>query len=446
MTRIHRASMFCRTAVGTALAAALLAGCAGAGHLARATGSEKAVKAAGKDIARSEKAVEASPQDVSLRVALAHAYLGAGRFESAADAFADAQVLGDVSGGTALSRALAQIGAGRHADALTILDQYRQQIPAGDLGLALALAGDTRGGVAILSDAIRGGENTPKLRQNLAYAYALAGRWREARLMAAQDVPPDQIDQRISDWAMQVRPEDFRLRVAGLLSVPVRADKGEPQHLALAARADGPQFAAAAPVPAPASGELPALAVAEPQQPQTVQQQIAVTDVPAPAPAPAPVAPIPAPQPEPSRFAAAFTPAPAPEATQPGFEAPAAPRAPAPRRAATVRSASVGFGTGSTHLVQLGSFSSEARARAAWGIFTARNPQLRNYRMTITPAVVNGRNFWRVAAAGLDARGATGLCSSVRSRGGACIAYAATSPIPGAVPAHGNGGRMLARR
>ena len=52
-----------------------------------------------------------------------------------------------------------------------------------------------------MGNAIRNGENTPKMRQNIAYAYALAGRWREARLMAQQDVPADQVSHRMQEWA-----------------------------------------------------------------------------------------------------------------------------------------------------------------------------------------------------------------------------------------------------
>jgi hypothetical protein len=102
----------------------------------------------------------------------------------------------------------------------------------------------------------------------------------------------------------------------------------------------------------------------------------------------------------------------------------------------------------STHLVQLGSFSSEANARRAWDIFTAHNAELRNYRLTITPAVVNGRNFWRVAAAGLDGNAARHLCSDVRNRGGACFAYAANRAPAGAAPALAMAslGREKARR
>ncbi len=102
-----------------------------------------------------------------------------------------------------------------------------------------------------------------------------------------------------------------------------------------------------------------------------------------------------------------------------------------------------------SHLVQLGSFASAQGARRGWGVLTARNPELRNYRMVITPAVVNGRNFWRVAAAGFNAGGANGLCSSVKGRGGVCFAYAATRAPAGALPASnmtGAGPRMARRK
>ena len=62
-------------------------------------------------------------------------------------------------------------------------------------------------------------------------------------------------------------------------------------------------------------------------------------------------------------------------------------------------------------------------ARRAWGYYAKKNPELRNFKMTITPVTVRGKKFWRVAATGLDGRGAGGLCSKVKSRGGVCFAY-----------------------
>jgi hypothetical protein len=81
------------------------------------------------------------------------------------------------------------------------------------------------------------------------------------------------------------------------------------------------------------------------------------------------------------------------------------------------------IGKGASHAIQLGSFSSEQGARRAWGYYAKRNPELRNFKMAITPATVHGKKFWRVAATGLDGNGAGGLCSKVKNRGGVCFAY-----------------------
>ena len=76
-----------------------------------------------------------------------------------------------------------------------------------DLGLALALAGEPQRGVGVLVNAVRSSDvATPKLRQNLAYAYALAGNWRAARVMAAEDVPADQLEARLAQWARMSAP------------------------------------------------------------------------------------------------------------------------------------------------------------------------------------------------------------------------------------------------
>ena len=241
--------------------------------------------AARKGVASAERAVERSPQNASLRAGLGLAYLQAGRFTSATSAFDDAMRLGDNSPRTALSLALAKVGAGRGREAVAILDDWRDSIPASDLGLALALAGESTRGVAILTDALRSGQNNAKLRQNLAYAYALDGRWREARTMMAQDVAADEIDRRISDWAMQGRPEDAQKRVASLLGAPVRNDPGLPQNLALTDTSGVEQLAAeatAAPQqPVAAGGELPAAGEASVPSPVAGPAVAALSEMPA---------------------------------------------------------------------------------------------------------------------------------------------------------------------
>jgi Flp pilus assembly protein TadD len=386
-----------------------------------------------KAIDLAEGLVSANPREASYRAILGQAYLRAGRFESAAQALDDAMKLGDNSTRTALSLSLAYSGTGKNREAVSILDDWRDAIPAADLGLAYALAGESNRGVAILSDALRGGENTPKLRQNLAYAFALDGRWREARFMAAQDVPADKLDARISSWAQKAQPEAGRARVAGLLAAPVRADGGMPSQLALNASPDQQQLAAetnARPAAAPALAANAELPAANANPAELAQYQ--------PVSAPAEANPAAPAQSFTSTFADSPVVQPVPDALP---ERAAAPKSKPVRTASvTERTAPVlathrpglrprraeapVFGKGSSHAVQLGSFSSEQGARRAWGFYSGRNPELRNFKMTITPATVHGKKFWRVAAAGLDGRGAGGLCSKVKARGGVCFAYA----------------------
>ena len=393
-----------------------------------------------KAIGLAEALVTADPRNASYRALLGQAYLRGGRFASAATTFNDAMKLGDNSAKTALSLALADVGAGRNPEAVAILNDWRDAIPAADLGLAYALAGESGRGVAILSDALRGGDNSPKVRQNLAYAYALDGRWREARVMAAQDVPPEKLDARISDWVMKARPEDSKLRVAALLRVPMVADSGQPTALALNANGDQEQLAAetgavksGVPMVA-AAGELPA---ADAPAATLAQYQPVDALVAAPIAAPA--------EPSPEAFSQAFNSAPVVQplpTAEPAVmtAAPMRPRSAIAARPKTIahrpglrprHAAAKVAGRGSSHLVQLGSFASEQGARRAWGHYASKNPELRNFKMAITQATVKGKRFWRVAAAGLDGRGATGLCSAVKNRGGVCFAYAASRTLPG---------------
>jgi len=460
--RTRRGPVIVRHTVTGALAVAMLAGCAGTIPLVKAIGYASSAQAASprkidKAVAKAETAVAKRPSDISARTALGQAYLAAGRFDSAATAFNDAMALGDANPRTALSLALAHIGGGRNQEAITLLDHWRDSIPASDLGLALALAGETGRGVALLSDALRGGEASAKLRQNLAYAYALDGRWREARVMASQDVAPDQIDARISAWALSAKPEDYQRRVAALLGVPVRPDSGMPQRLALAGTQN---FAEAAPAPAPQAapaGELAALdgtpgeaAPAEPAYvpaPETAPVAVAAAET-----APAEEVAAAAPQ---TRFVSDPVVQSVPVvAARPGpwksSHAPVAQRVQAVFAKASVASAPVGGASVAaadcSHFVQLGSFASEDGARRALKVLAARHANLRGRDMTITPAVVNGKKFWRVATGTQDKRSASNICSMVKGQGGACFAYAASRPVPGALPGGRNPGPMRARR
>ena len=418
-------------ALTTAMAGALLSGCStnSAAPASISASRAEAALAAGKHeraINHAEAAVLAEPRNAQYRAMLGAAYLDAGRFGSAATSFDDAIQLGDVSARTELRLALARAGEGRLAEAAALLNEHERNIPIADVGLALALAGQPERGIHLMSNAIRGGENTAKMRQNLAYSFALAGRWREARVMAEQDIPADQVGDRIAEWAETVAPEAWQVRVAKLLDVPAGAsDAGQPVQLALA---NTPSFEQLAAQPGDENAEeQPFEIVAE----ATLDELPAIEAVESTAPAPvAGLTAVPA-----SSFQSAFVdPAAGPALTptpaafdSASFVATAAQGAPA---------------AAGTHLVQLGSFSTEQGARRAWNIYTQRYPELANHQMVISEAMVKGKRYFRVAAAGFSRASSTTMCGTVRGKGQGCIAYAAGRPLPGAVAT----GVQMARR
>lgn len=452
MARINRNAALALT---TALGLVMLGGCTAQGAPRADVSASKAQVAlqrgdSDKAIASAEAAVLAEPRNASYRAMLGAAYLNAGRFDSAATTFDDAMKLGDTSPRTALGFALAAIGKGDNRAAVAVLEDWRDEIPAADLGLALALAGQADRGVSVLGNALRAGENTPKLRQNLAYAYALQGNWQAARVMAAEDLTGSALDARITEWAQMTQQDAYQRRVAGLLNVPVRADSGQPAQLALNATPGVEQFAsqaAAVDSPYTRSGELPPTDGFIASAPTPVRELPPIDGV--------PVGARPA-QPAP-QVAAAAPPMRAPETFQDAFQAdapagasiaevassalkfvssPVVQAAPsragaAPRpveRAAPVKAAADG-----SHLIQLGSFSSEAGARRAWGIYATQFPELANYQMVITKAQVRGKTYFRVSAGGFDLASASSTCGKVKAKGQGCIAWADGKPLPGAV-------------
>ena len=96
---------------------------------------------------------------------------------------------------------------------------------------------------------------------------------------------------------------------------------------------------------------------------------------------------------------------------------------------------------GDTHLVQLGSYSSEAEAKRGWTTLKGKFPQLASHDFVITKAQVKGKTYYRVAAAGFGRQGAANMCSTVKSAGRGCFAYSKAAPPKGAV---GKGTRIAA--
>jgi cell division protein FtsN len=213
--------------------------------------------------------------------------------------------------------------------------------------------------------------------------------------------------------------------VASLLSVPLRADQGQPDRLALtnfpaieqlaaeaANRAEplqvGAPAASVAAAPALAEAAVHELPAIEPEQhaapsladssSQTRSQQLALIDLPQSAPA----------------------------ATVIAYRAVA--KAPAAKRAAPKPVVPTVAKSG-THMVQLGSFATADGARRAWRHYTSRNPGLNGFTNVTTKVTVNGKQFWRVQAAGFGGyASASSMCGTVKSRGGNCLVLRGAAP------------------
>ncbi len=384
-----------------------------------------------------ERAVAAAPRDAGYRLLLADIYLKAGRFQSARAAYADVLELDPANRRAGLSFALVQIALGRPAAAVAQLDALAGIAADHDRGLAYALAGHPERGIALLEPLARSQAATPRIRQNLALAHALAGDWRRARAIAAQDISSGDVEARMTQWAALARPDAGMTRVAGLLGVtPVAADPGQPIRLALSRTTEAPVQTAAAEAPLIDPGAAPrqiaALAPAAPAYPQTAAPAVSGdsdwgTTAEAPvraAEAPSYYLPVPLPEPEaPSArevrqaLAVQTLNRPAPAVVQ----AAAVSLPPAPRfNRAAPRVAQVRAGD-SRYVVQLGAFSNEANAERAW-VETQDRHGLTPYAPLTVTIDHRGRILHRVAVAGFASEGdARSLCGAIQAQGGECF-------------------------
>jgi len=354
-----------------------------------------------------ELAVEADMQNRDYRVLLARIYMSQGRFVAAERTLMDVMELGQVDPRTVISLSLARIAQGNVDSAISLVEANRSILPVSDYALTLALAGRSGDAVAILTDAIRTDNATARTRQNLALAYALDGRWRDARVMAEQDMAQTQVNERITEWAQYARPQAYTARVAGLLKVqPNLADTGQPVRLALnsvapvgLAQADiAPAPVEAAPVVADVElAAIGAAPVADSSGFAAVETEVKVAEA-------APVAAV--------------------------FEAPLIKASDVPAKAAIapvklaladVRAPKT-LASGGTHVVQLGAFDNAAVANDAWAKLSRRYGMLAGHQPTKTTVTVNGRKFVRLSATGFgNAGSANATCSQIKSKGGACF-------------------------
>jgi hypothetical protein len=359
-----------------------------------------------------------------------------GRFASAERTLMDVMDLGQVDSRTVISLALARIAMGNTESAVLLVDSNRSILPVSDYALTLALAGRSADAVNILTDAVRTDAATARTRQNLALAYALEGRWRDARIMASQDMSQDKVNERIAEWAQFARPGAYASRVAGLLKVqPDMADTGQPLRLALSSiNAIGFAQADVAPTAAPKFAEVSSV-------PAATLELAAV--------GPAPVS-------DSAGFAAVENYVRAAETTPsaPVYEAPLIKASVVPTKsfvAAPVKLAVSDIPATKTpaaagsHLVQLGAFSSVASAQAAWNKYAKRYRALNGFASASSTITVNGKKLVRLAAMGFgDAASARATCKIIKSQGGDC--FVRTNGGPQNIRMANAAGRKIAAR
>ena len=362
-----------------------------------------------KALTYAEAAVEGDMQNVEYRALLARIYMKQGRFVAAERTLMDVVELGQADPRTIVSLSLAKIAQGKVDSAISLVDAHRAILPASDYGLALAMAGDTKRAVDVLVEAIRSNNATSRTRQNLALAYALDNRWREAQVMAAQDMPQTMVDQRIVQWAQYARLGAYDIRVAGLLGVEAQADSGQPVRLALNSAKTDVQMASAEPVEstkvamADAVTELAAIGPAPISGLDSAVEDskiaVAVAD-------------------KPSFFEAPLIKAPEGPAKANGSAA----NAPVKLAIADIKPVQMNKMVSGKYLVQLGAYSSPANAKDAWNKLVAKYGVLQEFDSASSSVTVNGKKLTRLAAMGFGNKAAAdSACKAIKTKGGDCL-------------------------
>ncbi len=350
---------------------------------------------AGIDFA--ERAVDKTPKDAGVRSLLGSAYFAAGRFASAEAAYKDSLSLDANQPQIALKLALVEIAQGKNSEATALLESGRGLLDPADYGLALALAGHPSDAVNVLQTVARAEGADGRVRQNLALAYALTGDWIEARTVAAQDVPADQLDARIHQWMQLASPAHPSDQVAALIGVsPAASDPGQPVRLALNPSAVPPQADA---VPA------------APSQPQVAEAASAPAFEPAPPPVMAQAEPQPA-------FETGFVEPP------PARKPAKARRAPAAASVVRValRDVPVRRAGNSSAVVQLGAYGNAQRVAAAWNVAAHRFGALKGYSPMSARFDSAKGPVYRLSVKGFASdREARAVCESLRNSGASCF-------------------------
>ncbi|HMI40971.1 MAG TPA: SPOR domain-containing protein, partial [Sphingomicrobium sp.] len=319
-----------------------------------------------------------------------------------------------------------EIAQGKNDKALALLDAARGALDTSDHGLALALAGQPNRAIEMLEPAARQPGADSRVRQNLALAYAFAGNWDAARMVASQDVPADQLDARIQQWMLLAKPAKASDQVAALIGVTPAVDPGQPLRLAL--KGTDERMAQLVPMTQPIAEAAP---------------EVAAVESPQPAPEPVEVAQA-APQPQ-AEPAAVFIPAaaPAPMSVATVQLAPAKPVARAPRAAPPVRNASapvarpafrraaLPLAKSINTVVQLAAYDSRAYVGDGWNRMARKYSSLRAYSPVVAQFNSPKGLVYRLSVKGFASPSeAKGLCQSIKRSGGACFVRSVAGDAP----------------
>lgn len=365
-----------------------------------------------------ERAVEKTPDDAGFRALLGNSYFAGGRFVSAEAAFKDSLAIYSNQPNVVLKLALVQIAQGKNGEAVALLDNARAILDPSDYGLALTLAGRPADAIAVLEPVARTQGADARVRQNLALAHAFSGDWASARAIAAQDVPANQLDQRIQQWMQLATPKRPSDQVAAFTGIaPAAADPGQPTRLALV-KGETRQ-AVAAPVAQPQPEQV-AQQVAQPiTEPQAEQVAAALPPL---EPAPVTVAPASVMAeaavsvPESPAFVA-IPPAPPPPRTAVPLR-----RASAPAVRPPLRNAMLSRRGNSTAVVQLGAYGSPERVAAAWNVAAHRFGVLKAYTPMSARFDSAKGPVYRLSVRGFASdRDARLACESLRNSGASCF-------------------------
>ena len=416
-----------------------------------ATQAKNAQKALAKG--QADKAVKFAEAAVLLnsghsgyRLLLGEAYLASGRFASAETSFSDALELSPGDSRAALKLALAKTALGQNDSSVALLEEHKDRLAPADFGLAMALAGNTDAAIRALETSVRDGTSDARTRQNLALAYALAGKWVQSRVLASQDLSPDLVDARMTQWATLARPKTSWDQVASLLGVKPVFDPGQPVQLALGRAplvqqaAVQPPMRAPEPVvvatvdaePAPVY-EFGAASASAPPPPQVIAaaQPVERTyrmgprrEIVQPIPVQAAPMRVAAAKPAPVRVAAVVKPvqsrvaaAPLVRANSKAFKTEIAG---APRQTIVAPQSGKKIEAGQ-FIVQLGAFGSRSAADAAWAKFAPKAGFSSDKAMS-AQVKAGGKMLHRLAASGFtSASEAKAACAKVTAAGGQCF-------------------------